>query len=336
VNATGKIVNKLKRSYPVINKWEEWLKTFTLPGFDDVPVYDVFRFFVAEIRAHSLPMRSKSIAFSFFLAIFPGLTFVFTLIPFIPYFHDLDKYVLNLLQQVLPNKETYSFIAGFVEPLIKDVAQHKRGTLLTGSILLVIFLTSNGVLAMMASFDKTYDHYKKRNAIQGRLEAFRITFLLIVLFIFSLTLIILGQDLLTLMLKALHINNALTKLLFNTLRYLIIILMFFFGISLIYYYGPATKKKYKFISTGATVATILSILVSIGFSYWVNNFNKLNVIFGSIGTIMLLLIWLNINSFILLIGYEINASIHYNRTLKTNELDVKNVEESESDYLHVS
>ena len=114
-------------------------------------------------------------------------------------------------------------------------------------------------------------------------------------------------------------------MLFNFLRYVLILLMFFLGISLIYYYAPATKKKYKFISTGATVATVLSILVSVGFSYWVSNFNKLNVIFGSIGTIMLLMIWLNLNAFVLLIGYEINASIHYNATLRQKELDVKNV-----------
>jgi membrane protein len=99
----------------------------------------------------------------------------------------------------------------------------------------------------------------------------------------------------------------------------------FWEFPLIYYYGPATKKKYRFISTGATVATALSILVSVGFSYWVSNFNKLNVIFGSIGTIMLLMIWLNLNSFVLLVGYEINASIYYNSNLRTRELEVKEV-----------
>lgn len=313
---------ELGERYPPVKKVIQRAQTFTLPGFDGIPLVDVYKFFLLEIRGNSLPTRSKSIAFSFFLAFFPALTFIFSLIPYIPYFQDLDTKVLDLLKQILPNKETYAFIKSFIEPLLQDLAKHKRGGLLTGSIFMVVFLTSNGVMAMMSSFDKSYDHYKKRNAITGRMVALQITFLLIILFIFSLTLIILGQGILTYVFHLLHIHNQFTLFLFNLLRYVLILLMIFFGVSLIYYYGPATKKKYKFISTGATVATVLSVLVSVGFSYWVSNFNKLNVIFGSIGTIMLLMIWLNINAFVLLIGYEINASIHYNKTLRTKELDL--------------
>ncbi len=316
---------KLAERYPFLIDLLVKAKTFTLPGFDGIPVFTVFQFFIAEIRANSLPTRSKSIAFSFFLAIFPALTFVFSLIPYIPYFSDMDDKIMEFLRQVLPNKETYTFIKSFIQPLLKDLARHKRGGLLTGSIFMVVFLTSNGVMAMMSSFDKSYDHYKKRNAIHSRLVALQITALLVILFIFSLALVILGQDILAYLFDALRIKSSFTHLLLNFLRYALILLMLFLGISLIYYYGPATKKKYKFISTGATVATVLSILVSIGFSYWVSNFNKLNVIFGSIGTIMLLMIWLNLNAFVLLIGYEINASIHYNTTLRTKELDVKDV-----------
>ncbi len=314
---------RLAERYPFLIDIVVKLKTFTLPGFDRIPIYDVVRFFVAEIRANSLGIRSQSIAFSFFLAFFPALTFIFSLIPYIPYLNDMDVYIMKILKEVLPNKETYAFIKSFTEPLLKDLAKHKRGGLLTGSVVLVLFLTSNGVMAMLSSFDKSYDHYKKRNALQSRYIALKITLLLVLLFIFSATLIILGQDFLSFLLNAIGIKSKITQFLISLLRYVLLILMFFFSLSLIYYYGPATKKKYKFISTGATVATILSILVSFGFSYWVSNFNKLNVIFGSIGTIMLLMIWLNINSFVLLIGYEINASIHYNASLRTKELDVK-------------
>ncbi|HLP52942.1 MAG TPA: YihY/virulence factor BrkB family protein [Chitinophagales bacterium] len=325
----NEIWEELGERYPVLGNAMQKAKTITLPGFDSIPVYDVYQFFIAEIRANSLPTRSKAIAFSFFLAIFPALTFVFSLIPYIPYFNDLDTRILDFLRQILPNRETYAFIKSFIQPLLKDLAQHKRGGLLTGSVFLVVFLTSNGVMAMMSSFDKSYDHYKKRNAIHSRLVALQITFLLMILFIFSLGLIILGQDILAFLFDVLSIKSKFNHLLFNLLRYVLILLMFFFGISLIYYYGPATKKKYKFISTGATVATILSILVSVGFSYWVSNFNKLNVIFGSIGTIMLLMIWLNLNAFVLLIGYEINASIYYNTTRRMKELEVKEVKEKE-------
>jgi membrane protein len=318
---------KIVTKYPILLRVGVKFRNFTLPGFDGIPVFVVYQFFIAEIRANSLPTRSKAVAFSFFLAIFPALTFIFSLIPYLPFFNNLDVSILNLLREILPNKETYAFIKSFIQPLLEDLAKNKRGGLLTGSVVLVLFLTSNGVMAIMSSFDKAYDHYRQRNAFQSRMIALKITFLLFSLFFFSLILIILGQDLLALLLDKLQIFNTFTGLLLNILRYALIILLFFFSISLIYYYGPATKTKYKFISTGATVATVLSILVSIGFSYWVSNFNKLNVIFGSIGTIMLLMIWLNINSFVLLIGYEINASIHYNSLLRKRELEVKEIEE---------
>ncbi len=321
------IWHKLTKRFPFLSLLAKRVKTFTLPGFDQIPVYDVYQFFVAEIKGNSLAIRSKSIAFSFFLAFFPALTFVFSLIPYIPYFSELDVNIMNFLREVLPDKETYNFINSHTGPLLNDLANHKRGGLLTGSIFLVVFLTSNGVMAMMSGFDKSYENYKKRNAIQSRLVALKITVLLIILFIFSFGLIIVGRGLLAFIFDLLHIQNGFTVLLLQIVRYVLIGGMFFLSISLIYYYGPATKKKYKFISTGATVATILSILVSMGFSYWVNNFNKLNLIFGSIGTIMLLMIWLNINAFVMLIGYEINASIQYNRTLRSKKLEIKEVED---------
>jgi membrane protein len=322
-----KLWKKLKQRFPFLIVWERKAKRVTLPGLEGIPVLEVYRFFIAEIRANSLPTRSKSIAFSFFLAIFPALTFVFSLLPYLPYFSDLDTNVLNFLKQVLPNKESYNFIRSFIEPLLKDLAKHKRGGLLGGSVFLVLFLTSNGVLAMMNSFDKSHDHYRKRNAFQSRYVALKITFLLFFLFIFSIAMIVLGQELITLFCSWLHIQSKFTHLLLDMLRYALTILMFFFSISLIYYYGPATKKKYKFIYSGSTVATVLSVLVSVGYSYYVSNFSKLNVIFGSIGTIMLLMIWLNINAFILLIGYEINASIYFNQEHRSKELDTSKLGE---------
>src|SRR5688572_9280123 len=169
----------LIKQYPVLRPIARRLKIFTLPGFDGIPVYDVYKFFIAEIRANSLPIRSQAIAFSFFLAFFPAITFIFSLIPYLPYLRDLDTTIMALLKEVLPNKETYAFIQSFTEPLLTDLAKHKRGGLLTGSVFLVLLLTSNGVMAMMSSFDKSYDHYKKRNALQSRIVALKITVLLL-------------------------------------------------------------------------------------------------------------------------------------------------------------
>lgn len=306
------IYKKLKHQFPFIENWERIIKTFTLPGFDGLPVYEVAIFFVEEIKKNSLPLRSKSIAFSFFLALFPALIFVFSLIPFLGIEALNERNIEALLRTVLPTGEIYDFIFG----TLNGVLVKKRGDLLTGSFLLSGYLITNGVLSMMASFDKSYEHYTKRSTLGARWVATKISFLLILMFLFSVVLIVVGQDLFKYGFSLLHIDNFFTRFLINFLRYFVIVMLFFFSISLIYYYGPSTKKKYRFISPGATVATILSLLASLGFSFYVTHLNSYNTFFGSIGTIMLLMIWFNVNAFVLLIGYEINASIYYHKSSK--------------------
>jgi membrane protein len=95
-----------------------------------------------------------------------------------------------------------------------------------------------------------------------------------------------------------------------------IILLSLFSISLIYYYGPAVKKKYRFISTGSTLATVLSILTSVVFAYYLNHYARYSKLYGPIGTVLAILIWLNLNALVLLIGYEINVAIYYHRSIK--------------------
>lgn len=312
-----KIWQKILLENPHLEKWDKWMRVFTFPGLDGVPVYTVFTFFINEIRSNSLAVRAKSIAYSFFLSMFPALLFIFTLIPYVLILlnmQNIDAYILKLIKDISPSPEIFKFLKSFIQPFLSDLTQNKRPSLLTSTFILTIFLTSNGVVALMSSFDKSYDHYKKRNAFHTRIIALKITFLLVFLFIFSMGLVVAGQDILELVLDYFHIQNTFTNILFNLIRYSTIILLFFFSISLIYYYGPATKKKYRFISTGATVATFLSILASVGFSFYVKHFVKLNTLFGSIGTVMILMIWLNINAFVLLIGYEINAAIYYHKS----------------------
>ncbi len=307
----NKIWLKILEKYPHLKPWEEKIKLITLPGFDDVPVYHVQRFFMEEIRKNSLPMRSKSIAFSFFLALFPALIFIFSLLPYLNIKALNPTNIESLLKTILPSGQFYEFIFG----TLNDVLNNKRGGLLTFAFFLSLMLTSNGVVSMMASFDKSYEHYTKRNALQTRIVALKLTFLLAMLFLFSIVMIIVGQDIFHYIFRYLNIENEYTRFFINFVRYLIIVLLFFFSISMIYYYGPSTKKKYRFISTGATVATIMSILASLGFSYYLNHLQNYNTIFGSIGTIMLMMVWFNVNAFVLLIGYELNASIYYNKNL---------------------
>ncbi|MCW3128188.1 MAG: ribonuclease [Bacteroidetes bacterium] len=321
-----KLWKKLVRKNPHLEEWDQWMRTMTLPGLDGVAVFDVYKFFNYEIKKNSLNLRARAIAFSFFLSLFPAILFVISLVPFILSFYhkvDIDSYVQNLLRSVTPSPDVFKFLWNFIGPILKEVI-HKRPSLLTGTFLLTMFLTSNGVVAMMHSFDKNYDHYKRRSALNTRFVALKISMLLVALFIFSLVFVVLGQNLLSWVFELLHIHDKFTRTLFTFIRFISIVLLFFFSISLIYYYGPATKKKYRFISTGSTIATVLSILASVGFSYYLNHYARYSKLYGSIGTVMIILIWFNINAFVLLIGYEINAAIYYHHSIKQ-----RNTEEEE-------
>jgi membrane protein len=296
--------------HPALRKRIDYLKTVTIFGFDRVPVYKVLKFFVAETMHNSnLVNRAKAIAFSFFLAIFPFIIFLFTLIPYVP-IEGLQQDLMDLIREVMPSQAAFSIIENTVE----DIVNHQRGGLLSLGAVLTLYFSSNGVLAMMDSFDKSYSIYKQRNYIEKQLIAFYITLLLTGMLILSVVLIILGEDLLNLLLDFLKIRNSVTAVILNVLRYLIILALFLFSISLIYYYGPATRFKWRFISTGSTFATLLSILISGAFSYYVENFARYNEFYGSLGTIAIVLIWLYLNSYALLIGFELNASIYYHKT----------------------
>ena len=302
---------KLTPRYPSLKRIESKARKLSLPGLDGVPLWDVLQFFIEEIQRSSLTIRARAIAFSLFLALFPAIIFFFSLLPYLPMSEIADQ-SRNLIQQVLPK----GVLLDFINNTITDLLERKKPGALTFSFLFSLFFTSNGVLAMMAGFDKSYDDYKKRNALHTRLVALQITIILALLFVFSATLIVAGDSLIQLLLSYLNILNHFSGFLFNLLRYAIIILTFFYAISLIYYFGPARTEKFKIITTGSTLTTFLSILTSIGFSYWVQNFNQFNSLYGSIGTIMVLMIWFNLNALIILIGYEINVAIYRTKKIK--------------------
>ncbi len=314
----GKIWKKILRANPHLESLDQWLHVFTLPGLDGVAFYDVYKFFTAEIRRNSLTIRSRAIAYSFFLSLFPAILFIFSLVPYILGFYDPDNvntYITGLVKSISPSQDVFKFLWNLIGPLIKEFT-HKRPSILTGTFLLTLILASNGVVAMMSSFDKTYDDYHRRTAIMTRLVALKISVLLIGLFIFSILLIVLGHNVIDWLVSLLHIHDSFTKMLFTLIRYVTVLLLSLVSISLIYYYGPAVKKKYRFISTGSTLATVLSILTSIVFSYYLNHYARYNKLYGPIGTVLAILIWLNLNALVLLIGYEINVAIYYHRSIK--------------------
>ncbi|MBC8173096.1 MAG: YihY/virulence factor BrkB family protein [Chitinophagales bacterium] len=293
------------------NSAYEYMKRKSLPGFDSIPIYDVLKFFNEEIKRDQLPLRAAAMSFNFLLAIFPSIIFLFTLIPFIP-IKGLDIIIYNFFQEVLP-VSGYQFLLS----TITDIINIQRGGLLSFGFILAFYFSTNGVRMMMMAFNKNHPLYKKRGYWRRRAASARLTIYLFILFIASVFLIIAGDKVVDSLANWFGMENSTEKFFLSILQWLIIVALFFTSISLIYYYGPSAKDRWRFITPGASFATIGTIIASLGFAFFVNNFGLYNEVYGSIGTLIVLMVWLNINSLMLLVGFELNNSIDVNRLLRT-------------------
>jgi membrane protein len=297
-----KLVRALVYSSPV-RAIVSYTKRVALPGFDHLPIYNVADFFFTGIQRGAIKTRAQSLAFSFFLALFPAIIFLFSLIPYIPIQNFQDQ-LLDLIKNVLP---TNAYEA--TRTTIEDIIKHQRGGLLSIGFVLALYFTSNGFIALMKGFNTSYHVSERRTPWQRRKAALVLTLILSVLVILATVLIIFGE-IATKYLVHQHILKTKTQvgfLLFS--KWIIVLGLFFFAISFLYFYAPSVRKRWRFISAGSTFATVLSILTSVCFAYFVNHFGQYNKLYGSIGTLIVVMLWIYFNSLILILGFELNASI---------------------------
>jgi membrane protein len=290
-------------SWRIISGPVKLSKKIVLPGFDGLPLYDVTRFFIKGLWEGYLGSRASSISFNFFLAIFPSLLFLFTIIPFIP-IQNFQQTLLDLIHDFVP-ETTYETIRETVE----DIVIRPRGGLLSIGFLLTLYFSTTGIHSLMEAFNNTYHTIESRTWIKQRLISTLLVLIISVLLIISIGLMTFGTALLSLVLPAQLWHSTIYAFLIWSLKWLVVLLTLFFTISFVYYLAPAKKRQFRFISAGSTLATILAILTTLGFNYYVDNFARYNILYGSIGTLMIVLLWIYFNSFSLIIGFELNASI---------------------------
>jgi len=282
-------------------------KKIILPGFQGMPLYEVVVFFSSQVRKVGLNDRARSIAFSFLTAIPAATIFICTLIPYLPVSQEIKRQLLLTTRDITPNQNTYLLVSKFLE----DFLDKPRVGLLSFGFVLALFYSSNAMIGIMRSFNKSLIYNTKRSVLETRWMAIKLTVLVLFMVIGSFILLVTQAELLRTFLKWMHINNRSARWLFRTLRWVVTIPLFYFAIACIYKYGPAVHKRWKLFSPGTLLATFLTILTTLGFSYWVNNFGTYNKVYGSIGTVMILMLLIYFNSLVLLIGYELNVSIHH-------------------------
>ena len=299
---------------PVVSTLVEWSKEHSLPGFYGIPLYDVFVFLIRESQKHDLILRANSMAFSFFLSIFPSIMVLFTLVAYFPIFENYSNPLRMEIFRMMPNEAGSDLFAR-----IENIATKQRGGLLSLSFLLAFYFSSNGMRVMLRSFQKDYERtFRKRTSLQRHLVSFKLLFLMAGLLLTSTAVIILGNRILNTIFSYVQMD-ILSKIGLFALRLISILLVVYVGISFIYRWGAATHKKFKLFSPGATLATCMSLIASFGFSFYVDNFGQYNELYGPIGAIIVLMLWIQINCFSLLVGYELNASIAVNRDLREDD-----------------
>ncbi|WP_081413590.1 YihY/virulence factor BrkB family protein [Eisenibacter elegans] len=269
---------------------------------NNVSLYRSMRVFLAKVTQTNLHHQANAIAFSFTLSIFPTLIFLFTLIPYIP-IPNLTAQVMELVHDVLPE----ALYVLSVET-IYDIVDRPRGDLLSFGFVFALYAATSGVIELIDTFNSNYRYAEKRSFFYKRLLAVGLAFLFAFLLLIIVAVQIVGHFVLEALVAWQLLTDTFLYYLFWILRYVVVFLVFFAGISVIYYVAPATETSFRFVSMGASIAAILIIVSTNLFSYYLANFATYNRLYGSIGTMIAFMLWLYMLAWVLLLGFEINVA----------------------------
>ncbi|MDD2530302.1 MAG: YihY/virulence factor BrkB family protein [Bacteroidales bacterium] len=299
-------------------------RLIVLPGFQGVPLFDVLFFFIQGLAKGFINQRAAALAYHFVLATFPLLLFFFTLLPYVP-IESLYLQLIEFIESLVPESISEKVIS-----VINGIFLKKNQGLMSIGFISSIYVASSGINAMMMSFNSSKYNTKKRSWIKRRLISIGLVFAIGLVVILSFTLIVGSTTFFNFLLKNSFIQEGIILFLLQSAKWLLLIALVYIMFVMIYYYTPADKSNFKFFSAGATLATILFILSISGFNFYISNFSRYNALYGSIGALIIFLLWFYLISYILIIGYELNASIAYAVGERVSKKDSINEEEGMS------
>jgi membrane protein len=290
-----------------------WMRHIKFKRWDNVSLYKIIKLFFRNLTENEILIRANGVAFSFILAIFPAVIFLFTLIPYVTHYIPSvnTESIMQFLSEMMP-PSMYDVISSTV----KDIVSNQRSGLLTLGFVFSLYLATNGMMSLMNAFNACYKTNDRRGGLKMRMIATGLTINMALVLFLAIVLLVVGQLVLDYLLvnlsefKGMEGIDKFTVYLLFALRFLVIFIVFFLAISTIYYFGPAIHYNWRFFSIGSFLATFLILGISYGFSYYVTNFGTYNKVYGSIGVMIALMVWVQLVTVVLLICYEINASIH--------------------------
>ncbi len=281
----------------------KYLQTIKPKGFGGESLYTVGRYFLRAMFMENLNMRASSLSFNFFLALFPALIFLLTLIAYLP-ITGLKTQFIRELSLIMP-QQTFREIRS----TILEILNKQNSGLLSFGFITTLYFASNAFHLLINSFNRRLPNVKKKNWIQIRGRAVFMTFWVSVLIIVGLFLITMAYQSVLFIQKHDWPLSDIYTFIITIFEYLVLIALFLIGISSLYFFGPANQQRWKFFTAGSTTATVLSGISSWVFALYVNNFNTYNKVYGSIGAIIALMVLIYINVLTIIVGFELNVSI---------------------------
>lgn len=297
----------------------KWLKRKTIRGFDGHSIYDVGRYFLRSMFQENLNLRASSLSFNFFLSLFPSLIFLLTLIASLPV-KGVKTRLIKELRLILP-ESTWKEISSTIYELLNN----QNSGLLSFGFILALYFASNAFHSLINSFNRRLPEKVRQNWIQNRIKAIGITILVGVMVTVTLIILTWIFQANTYMVKHFWGARNVWKFILTVLEYLLVSGLIFTAISSFYHFAPAHKIKWRFVSAGSIFASILSLLSTYTFSLYVNNFDAYNKVYGSIGAIIALMVLIYINCLVIIVGFELNASIDKAK-LRAAKMDGKKAE----------
>ena len=296
-------VEKELKKIPGLSWLIKQAKKIILPGLEGLSLYDLWEIYSVGIIKGTFSTRAGSIAFSFFMAIFPFLLFILNLIPYVWFIDDFQLEVLAFMDTLLPPQTSE-----FFNEIFADIVNNPRGGLLSITFILSIFLMTNGINAIFTGFEFSYHTTINRSIIRQYLVALGTSIIITLMLLLS----VIAFVYLTYIIEDLKAIGIFSDNLYwaQIGRYLVFVLLIYNAVATLYYFGTKEGRNSRYFSVGAFFTTLLIMLTTFLFSIYIENFSTYNKLYGSIGALLILMVYIWINANILLLGFELNASIN--------------------------
>jgi membrane protein len=278
------------------------LRLIVIPGFEGVPLYDVLVYFIRGFTKVNLIDRAAAVAFYVFLALFPTILFLFTLIPYFP-LQNVTANILEALQTILP-PGTYESVSS----TITQIMSIEHGGLMSIGLLLAFYFSTSAVSSFFRGFNMGDKEFGQIPFLKIQVYSILVMLMFVVLLLISIVLITVGQRLLPVLFVKMHFYSGFTVLMINILRWLIVIFALIVAMSLLYHFGNPRSKRFKLFTPGSLLFTGLFIVGTMLFNFYISNISTYNLLYGSIGGLIIFVIWIYFNCILILIGYELNKS----------------------------